>query len=299
MKQATVNIESVKVANYRTSFGALAPLGTSIRDEGLRHPIALWSDGTIISGTRRLRAHFLLAGAPGGERYRKIRAIFVDTIEDAAKRIITDNEDDYLREAMKPSELCRLWQTGRMLDAPAARRRREEARRRGVQLRKQTLEGERTGGRFSYSEDHFLNVMSQPFNMSEATASRLWRIFDLANTEATGDKAMDARDRARNALRLLDEGKASISGAYTAIIRGHRVPTVRSEPQGKAAPADKQLAAWERSLPALEGLAFGLAELGPPHPDLTWEQVGPVRARLAAVRRELDKITKKMKENDE
>jgi len=86
-------------------------LGASIRDDGLRHPITLWKDGTIISGGRRLRA-YLLMDMP------RIQAVFVDNIEDAAKRMLADNEDDLLALPWKWSEVCRLWEMLRRLDAP-------------------------------------------------------------------------------------------------------------------------------------------------------------------------------------
>jgi hypothetical protein len=46
----------------------------------------------------------------------------------------------------------------------------------------------------------------------------------------------------------------------------------------------------------MEGLVAGLVELGPPNAELTWEQVGPVHARLSAIRRDLEKMIKQMKE---
>ena len=60
--------------------------------------------------------------------------------------------------------------------------------------------------------------------------------------------------------------------------------------------APKQLAAWTRTLPQMEGLTAALIELGAPSPDLTWEQVGPVHARFTLVRRELEKMIKQMRE---
>lgn len=146
-QETTIYIETVRVPPVRADMGPLAELGDSIEKEGLRHPITIWSDGTLVSGARRLRAHFLLAGTPDKSEYRKIRAVIVDNIEDAAKRLLNDNGDEAQSVPLKHSEMCRLWDVIRQLDAPAAARRLDEARRQGVELRRQTQAGQRRPGR--------------------------------------------------------------------------------------------------------------------------------------------------------
>lgn len=292
--EKSIFIESVKIAHVRDGYGQLADLGLNIATAGLRHPITLWSDGTLLSGSRRLRAHFLLSGGPDASRFRKIKAVFVDTIEAAAERIAADNADDYLAQPMKPTEILRLWEVLRQLDAPAARIRADANRRRGVELRRQVMAGARPPGRTkSRTEDYALATMAAPFGMSEANASRLVAIHKLATSSAEGVRA----EQAREALRNIDDGLTTISGNYTRLVSGRSPAAIPPKPFAAVdpAPAAKQRQGWDRALPQLEGLVDGLTELGPPNPALTWDQVGPVHARLMAVRRNMEKIINQMK----
>jgi hypothetical protein len=132
--------------------------------------------------------------------------------------------------------------------------------------------------------------------MSNTSAGRIWALYMLANTPTQPE---DRREAARQALRDIDSGDRSIYGAYISLLGGRKTKTSRprAAPQPVTPePAAKQAATWARSLPTLEGLVAGLVELGPPNADLTWDQVGPVHARLSAARRELEQIIKKMKE---
>jgi hypothetical protein len=297
-KEMTIFIESVKVPPVRVDFGDLAPLGNDIETGGLRRPITIWADGTLVSGARRLRAHFLIANSPGKSGFRKIPAVVVDNIEEAAKQLLADNTDDHLAVPLKPSEICRLWDVLRKLDEPAALRRLDSSRRQGVHLRRKTQTGERQPGRTKArgnGDDYVMSVLSQPFGMSEATASRLRAIHRLASASAVSD---DRRESAVKSLRSIDAGESSIWGNYSALVGKRTPPALRpqSAPPPSSAPAARQRATWERALPQMEGLVAGLVELGPPHSDQAWEQVGPTHARLMKIRRDLEKIIKAMKE---
>jgi len=299
--EVTVSIESVRVAPYRETYGILSDLGESIAAEGLRHPITVWKDGTLISGSRRLRAHFLMAGASGirGSQHRHIRAVFVDTIEDAAKRLLADSEDDHLALPMRTAEIGRLWELLRELDAPAALRRFEAAKRRGIELRKATMAGKRKPARSSYSTDYVLDTLAPAFGMSGTSASRLWAIYMLASSPTQPE---GRRRAAQAALAAIDDGTASLWRGYRELFVGRKSAPAKQrkvEPPEESAPAARQLATWARVLPQLEGLIAGLVELGPPHPDLARDQVAPVNARLAASRRNLEQIIKKMKKEHE
>lgn len=297
-KEMTIYIETVRVPQVRADLGDLSDLGKSIETDGLRRPITIWADGTLISGARRLRAHFLLANLPGNANFRQINAVVVDNIEEAANQLLGDNGDEQLAVPLKPSEICKLWEVLRTLDAPAAAIRLNEARRQGVELRKQTQAGKRTPGRSrsrGKGDEYVMSVLGKPFGMAEATASRLWACHRLAYTSSLTD---DRRTLANQQLAAIDAGESSIWASYAALVGGTRPPvgSVRVSTPTQAAPAARQRAAWDRSLPQLEGLIAGLVELGPPNPGLTWEQVGPVHARLMKTRRDLEKIIKDMKE---
>jgi len=286
-----VDVDAVKVHPIREVYGILTPLGESIRNEGMHQPLTLWKDGTLISGFRRYRAAVLL-------RHKEVPVVFVNTIEDAAKRLSLDQADDHHARPMKPSEMCRLWELLRRLDEPAAALRADANRRRGVRLRQLTEEGVRDPGRAdgsNRSEDYVLTVLSEPFDLSVTTAKRLWTIF-------TATKPGDPRrDRAKQSLADIDEGISTIWANYRHLSAKRSAPISTPKPPAPEVPAAAavQVAAWNRSLPQLEGLVAGLAELGPPNPDLLWEQVGPIHTRLMAVRRDLEKMIKKMRESNQ
>jgi hypothetical protein len=297
MQETKVHIETVRTHDIRKNVGVLTGLGKSLVAEGQRHPITLWKDGTLISGARRLRCHFLLSGGQNRAGFKTINAVFVETIEDAAKRLLADASDPECAQPMTVSDACRLWALLRKLDEPAALKRAEEARRKGVELRRQTQEGARNPGRSkSRTDDYVLTVLSEPFGISAATARRAEVIFQTATgiIEATEQK----RQQAAALLDELDAGRATIWASYQQLMG---LKQKSASPKKAAAPTEsadvqRQLAAWGRALPPLQGLISGLSELGPPNPELTWSQVGPVHTQLSAIRRELEKMIKQMKE---
>jgi hypothetical protein len=302
MDETRVHIETIRTHDIRKNVGVLTGLGKSLVAEGQRHPVTVWKDGTLLSGYRRLRCHFLLSGGQNRSGFKSINAVFVDNIEDAAKRMLIDAQDPECAQQMTWSDACRLWALLRKLDEPAAIKRAEVARRKGVELRKLTQEGVRKPGRSnSRTDDYVLGVVAEPFGISAATARRAEVIFQTA----TGIVEADEKKR-QQAARLMDEldaGRATVWASYQQLmgLAGKKKatgPKVQAEPV-ESAEAAKQLAAWNRALPPLQGLVSGLSELGPPNRELTWEQVGPVHAQLSAVRRELEKMIKKMKEISE
>lgn len=287
-----IRTESVRIPPLRFSHGSCLDLSRSISEDGLHRPITVWTDGTLISGSRRLFAHMLT-------EKNRIQAVFVDNIDDAAKRLLGDNEDDLL--AVKPTwtEVCRLWEVLRRLDEPAALLRRQQGVRRGVEMRRMTEAGKRQPGRTSHSDDYLMTKVGPAFGMSGTTARRLWTIYSLANGLGNADVTDERRELARHAMARIDLGQSSISGNYKQVAAGSLLAPSLPKPTGpvESAEAAKQQAAWNRALPGLEGLVAGLVELGPPNPELTWEQVGPVCARLAKARRDLELIIKKMRES--
>lgn len=292
MTESVIRVEAVRTPGHRKDRGNCLPLAKSIDADGLRRPIVVWRDGVLISGERRLFAHLLL-------KKERIQAVYVNTIEEAAKHLLGDNQDAFLSLTPKWSEVCHLWQTLRRLDEPAAIRRATEARRRGVELRRQTQRGERRPGRSNKrTDDYVLSVICEPFDISGATATRVETIWKAAN--GLIDTTDEKRELARELMANIDSGTESVWSGF-AKYRGERPqPVARPRPiavpPSAPVPGVKQVAAWERTLPQLEGLLVGLIEQGPPNPELTWDQVGPVHSRLRVIRRELDKIINGMKE---
>lgn len=288
---ADVNVPLIR-NDSNSNYAASADLIDSIEKEGLLIPITIWSDGTLVSGYRRLRACVSL-------NRTTIPAVTVDTIEDAAKRLLSDNGNEHLAVPLLPSEMCRLWDVLIELDAPAAAVRRNEARRRGVELRKQTQLGQRKAGRSKNkgtAAEYLMGVLGEPFGMAEATASRLHMIHRMINDAAL---PADRRERAAAAMIALDEGKSSIWASYDSLIvkRPNGSTRARLAPPTEPASPAKQRASWDRILPQLEGLTDGLTQLGTPNPGLTSEQVAPVHARLMKIRRDIEKVINGMKEH--
>lgn len=284
--EALVPVESIRTPRLR-EYGSLHQLSRSIYAEGLRRPVTVWSDGTLISGGRRHHAYLSMGRD-------QISAVFVDTIEDAAKRLLGDNQDDAPARPWKPSEICRLWALMRRLDAPAAKQRADAARRLAVQRRRLTAAGKRPAGREKRNgDDYVLSVLCESFRMSETSAGRLWAIYAISE----GIREPEKQDMARKSLQAIDAGESSIWANYRRLREGRTAPVAvpRSAQPTESADTRRQIAAWDRVLPQLEGLTAGLVELGPPNTELTWDQVSPVHTRLAAVRRDLEKIIKQMK----
>jgi hypothetical protein len=290
MIEASVHVDKIRIVQHRASNGSCLDLGKSLQDAGQLRPIALWRDGTLISGERRVFAAMLV-------KIPRLQAVYIGSIEEAAKHLLADNQDPTEAFPQKWSDVCRLWQTLRRLDEPAAVKRADENRRRGVELRRLTEAGARTPGRAnSRTDDYVLSVICEPFGVSQATASRAEKIYRVACglIEATDER----RELAMRLLADIDNG-GPVWRAYQQL-RGEDAPRPErlrpvSAPVASVGAA-KQRAAWNKALPQLEGLISGLIELGPPNPKLTWEQVGPVHARLSAARRELEKMIKQMKE---
>lgn len=294
-EERMVDIEAVRIPYpfIRATTGSVAALADSIREDKMRHPITLWSDGTLISGLRRHRARLLLA-------HKEVRVVFVDTIEDAAKRLQIDEEDTHHAVPLKPSELCRLWGLLRTLDAPAALARHEAARRRGAELRLANKQGKRPAGRMRQrTDDYVLSVIGPAFGMSETTAGRLWAIHAMANGISKGRSATaERRVIAQDAMRSLDAGQGTIWANYARMMANRAAPVSVPRPAVpvKSAPVAEQLAAWERALPRMEGLVLGLTELGPPNAAVPPEHIVPVLDRLKVVRRNIEKIINQMRE---
>lgn len=296
-EEVIINIEAVRVQPIREDYGNLDPLVGSIMREGMRHPITVWHDGTLIDGARRLRAVYLADAVPGLPLF-SIPAVFVSTVEQAAAAMTKAVADEYMAMPLPPSQMCRLWEMLRSLDVPNATRRAEAARRRGVQMRKATQAGKRAPGRNKQrTSDYVLGLACKPFGISEATASRLWAIYQLTRSE---DVAPERREQAQVSLARLDAGEISIFAAYSAMLSNRPAPMPRPLPRtpqpAEPVAAIKQRTAWDRLLPQMEGMVAGLVDLGPPNPELSWEQVGPVHARLMRVRRDMEKVIKQMKE---
>ncbi len=115
---AYVYIESVRVdGRRRRDLGDVASLARSIRELGmLLHPITLTRDCRLISGYRRLEACRRLG-------WVAIPARFVDSLDDAARLLRAEQDEDTERKDLLPSELAALGETLYEFEASLARAR--------------------------------------------------------------------------------------------------------------------------------------------------------------------------------
>jgi hypothetical protein len=246
MEETKVHIETISTHEIRKNVGVLTGLSKSLVAEGQRHPVTVWKDGTLISGFRRLRCHFPLSGGQNRTGFRHINAVFVDTIEDAAKRLTLDMEDPECAHPMLPSDMCRLWALLRKLDEPAALKRAEMARRKGVELRRRTQAGERNPGRSkSRTDDYVLGIVAAPFGISAATARRIEVIFQTATGVIPADEKK--RQQAAHLLDELDAGRATVWSSYQQLMglkQKTPTPKKKAEPV-ESADVQRQIASWE------------------------------------------------------
>jgi len=109
----------------------------------------------------------------------------------------------------------------------------------------------------------------------------------------------EKRELAREVMRAIDESGnvwanyQRLTGARNTVSRPRPVETVEPAPARGRSPRGTS------PCRKMEGLTAGLIELGPPNPGLTWDLVEPVHARLMAVRRDLEKIIKQMRESNQ
>lgn len=284
-----VRADTLRQTKTRSGLGSLTQLRASLLRDGFRHPICAWPDGTVISGERRLVAA-IMAGAD------TVPVEYVSTIEDAAKRLTEDNEDDYLAKARTWSEVCELWEVLRRLDGPAAQKRRRDNIQRGQEMRRAVLAGKRKPGRASgRGQDYFLTVLAPPFGISDATARRIVCIHRAA-------KEMGPNSLAAELMRDVDLHKGAVWKSYQRLL-GHDpdAPHVPTKPKPAPPPplpsaaAAQQLQALSNAEAHMAGMLAGIRALGPLNPALGWEALAPHHAALSEIRRGVDKLIKEMK----
>lgn len=123
---AMVFIESVRiVGRHRYALGNLDELAKSIADVGLLNPITLTRDTRLVAGHRRLEACRRLG-------WSEIPARFIDSLDDAAKLLRAERDENTCRKEMLLSELASLGEALYELEERNARQRMAEAGRKSA-----------------------------------------------------------------------------------------------------------------------------------------------------------------------
>lgn len=114
---AFVHIEAVRVVDrHRWELGDLDSLAKSIDDVGLLNPITLTRDSRLVAGQRRLEACRRL-------KWQSIPVRFVDSLDDVAKLLRAERDENTCRKDMLPSELASLGEALLAIEAERARER--------------------------------------------------------------------------------------------------------------------------------------------------------------------------------
>lgn len=188
---ANVPVEWVRVVGrHRHELGDLASLVASIEDVGLLNPITVTRDGRLIAGQRRLEACRLLD-------WDTVPVRFVDSLDDAAKLLHAERDENTCRKDMLPSELAALGAALYEIEANTARERQGTRTDLGVQLH-----GMRTRKLEGSSGVTTVSVVGPALGMAGRTYSELYYAHkvatdpDLPDSErALGREALNEMDR--------------------------------------------------------------------------------------------------------
>jgi hypothetical protein len=114
----TMKVSEIKVGKrHRKDLGDIAGLAASIRDLGqLIQPIAVWPDGTLAAGERRLAAVKELG-------WEDVPVYVLASLDDLLQRLKTERDENTERKAFTPSEAVALGAEIEELERKAAKER--------------------------------------------------------------------------------------------------------------------------------------------------------------------------------
>lgn len=117
---AFVRVESIRVdGRHRKDLGAIDALARSIEDVGLLNPITLTRDGRLVAGERRLAACRSLGWA-------EVPVRFIDSLDDAARLLRAERDENTERKDMLPSEKASLGAALEAIESQGARQRQRD-----------------------------------------------------------------------------------------------------------------------------------------------------------------------------
>lgn len=192
---AFVTIESVQVVGrHRKDLGNLLTLAASIADVDLINPITLTRDGRLVAGQRRLEACRWLG-------WDTIPARFIDNLDDAAKLLRAERDENTERKEMLPSEKASLGAALEEIErASALERQRQAGREHGRGIAPSSQEG-------SYSADDLDSetkaVVGEALGMGRTAYYALASVHKLMTDEAA---PADERALAKQTMEALDSG---------------------------------------------------------------------------------------------
>jgi ParB family chromosome partitioning protein len=188
---AFVSIEWIQVVGrHRKDLGDLAGLMDSIADVDLLNPVTLTRDGRLVAGQRRLEACRRLGWA-------EIPVRFVDRLDDAARLLRAERDENTERKEMLPSEKASLGKALEEIERPAAAARMLAGRPCGYVP---TGSDEPASGKVR-------DLVGEALGMHGRTYEDLRFVSDLANDE---EAPAEERVLAQSTLAAMDAGAGII-----------------------------------------------------------------------------------------
>lgn len=201
---ALVHIESVRVVGrHRYALGNLDELAKSIADVSLLNPITLTRDSRLVAGHRRLEACRRLG-------WSEIPVRFIDSLDDAAKLLRAERDENTCRKEMLPSELASLGEALYALESESARDRVREAADRGRATRHGLGSGEVSGAQTEEVTGDARDKVGEALGFSGRTFTELRNVY-LTATDP--DVPEPERVLAKAALDRMDRGAGIYSTA--------------------------------------------------------------------------------------
>lgn len=229
-----VAVDSVKVQDrYRVDLGSLDDLCESIRAVGLLHPIVVTRDLRLVAGQRRLEAVRLLG-------WSEVPATFVSGLGEASALLVSERDENTCRKPMTASELYALGKALEDLERPKAADRQRAALKQGDEFPSGSTEpnGPNHGNPTA-------RAVGDGIGVSQAQWKRLKHI---------GDRASRGDQEAKEVMRDIERGAATIRSGYDRLPRPKKANPSRPEPEmGNV--GDK------RSIPRKKGAAKQLRQL--------------------------------------
>lgn len=191
---AFVPIDTIDVnGRHRRDMGDIQALADSIADVGLLNPVTLTREGRLVAGHRRIEAVRLLG-------MDTVPVRFADNLDDAAKLLRAERDENVCRLDMKPSEKAALGEALLAIEADRARERTAQAGRSAAPGRRAERSGDVSGPLGGDSRD----AVGKALGMSGRTYSELRGAYALANDP---DAPAEHRQAAQEALDKMDAGE--------------------------------------------------------------------------------------------
>lgn len=194
---AYVPIDTIDVnGRHRRDLGDIRALAASIEDVGLLNPVTLTREGRLVAGHRRMEAVRLLG-------MDSIPVRFADNLDDAAKLLRAERDENVCRLDMKPSELAAL---GEALLAIETDRAKDRQRNHGGTApgRQRNTSGDASGSVAPGLTGDSRDAVGEALGMSGRTYSELRGAYTLANDS---DAPAEHRQAAQEALDRMDAGE--------------------------------------------------------------------------------------------